>query len=100
MKRIQIGAVLLGLAFITGCGSTVAPSPTYLCVPEPGGDAVPCDATEFETAQRRDALYADAIAATGRGTGIRLTAEPTMSAEAEATTEGPYRLPPQSDYGA
>lgn len=93
--RIQVGAVMLSLALITGCGSIAAPSPTYLCVPEGDGDAVPCDATEYETAQRRDALYAEAEsvyrrywAEVGR---IRLTAEPTMSAELEATTEGPFR---------
>lgn len=37
-------------------------SPTYQCVPEAGGDPVPCGPIEYEQAQARDALYAEAEA--------------------------------------
>ena len=95
MKRILVGAVMLGLAFTTGCDSTAAPSPTYLCVPEAGGDAVPCDATDFEAAQRRDALYAEAEAVYRRlwAEMARVDSDPAphMTTELEAVTAGPYR---------
>lgn len=38
------------------------PSPTYVCVPEKGGEAVPCGPIEFEQAQKRDARYNEAEA--------------------------------------
>jgi len=31
MKRVQVGVVMLSLVLDTGCRSTAAPSPTYLC---------------------------------------------------------------------
>ncbi len=31
MKRIQVGVAMLSLVLTTGCRSTAAPSPTYLC---------------------------------------------------------------------
>ena len=57
---------LVACSVLTACAGPSAPSPTpsptYQCVPEAGGDPVPCGPIEYEQAQARDALYAEAEA--------------------------------------
>ena len=68
-----VGSLMVGVwcSAVVGCSSGVSsappvgspsPSVTLECVPEAGGDSVSCGPIEFEQAQRRDALYAEAEA--------------------------------------
>ena len=90
--------VLLSIA-LTGCSvSTVvspSPPPTYVCVPEAGGDPVRCGPVEYEEAQQRDALYAEAEAVYRRFWAERVRLEqvtdPAMSDELESVTGGKFR---------
>ena len=99
LDHARAAALMLGLSFVAGCSPVVAPtpipSPTYHCVPEAGGDPLPCGPIEFEASQRRDAMYAEAEAVYRRYWAevgrLRLSAEPVMTAELEATTEGTFR---------
>lgn len=58
---------LLASSMLTACARPTipppAPSPTYQCIPEAGGAPMPCGPIEYEQAQARDALYAEAEAA-------------------------------------
>jgi hypothetical protein len=99
LNRARAAALMLSLSFVAGCSPAVAPtptpSPTYQCVPEAGGDPLPCGPIEFEASQRRDALYAEAEAVYRRFWAeiVRIDSnpEPTMTPELEATTVGPFR---------
>jgi hypothetical protein len=90
--------VLLGVA-LAGCSpapvAAPTPSPTYGCVPEAGGDPVPCGPIEFEQAQQRDALYSEAEAVYRRywAEWIRLEQlpDPTLTPELEAVTAGDFQ---------
>ena len=99
LYRARAAALMLGLSFVAGCSPVVAPtptpSPTYQCVPEAGGDPLPCGPIEFEASQRRDALYAEAEAVYRRlwAEMARVDSDPAphMTTELEAVTAGPYR---------
>ena len=94
----SLSVVLVGVA-LAGCSAapvaSPTPSPTYACVPEAGGEAVPCGPIEYEQSQRRDALYAEAEAVYRRFWAemrrVELDSTPTLTPELEATTGGPYR---------
>ena len=64
----RVGSLVVGVVCVAlaGCSpspvASPSPSATFLCVPEAGGDPVVCGPIEFEQAQRRDALYAEAEA--------------------------------------
>lgn len=99
LNRARAAALMLSLSFVAGCSPAVAPtptpSPTYQCVPEAGGDPLPCGPIEFEASQRRDALYAEAEAVYRRFWAemarIDVDPAPEMTPELEASTAGPYR---------
>lgn len=90
--------VLVGVA-LAGCSAapvaSPTPSPTYACMPEAGGEAVPCGPIEYEQSQRRDALYAEAEAVYRRFWAemrrVELSPTPVLTPELEATTSGAYR---------
>lgn len=93
------GLVVLYFSAVVGCApvpaSTPTPSPAYQCVPEAGGDPVPCTSIEFETSRHRDALYSEGEAVYRRYwsevTRVRLSAEPSMTPDLEETTAGNFR---------
>jgi hypothetical protein len=94
----SLSVVLVGVA-LAGCSAapvaSPTPSPTYACVPEAGGEAVPCGPIEYEQSQRRNALYAEAEAVYRRywAEKERLASmpDPSWTAELEATTGGAFR---------
>ena len=68
-RRVAVLAVALSMsALAAACTGpapptpTSTPSPTFACIPEAGGDPVPCGPIEYEQAQKRDKLYAEAEA--------------------------------------
>ena len=100
-RRIAVLAVALSMGALTGActGSvqpspTPTPSPTFACIPEAGGDPVPCGPIEYEQAQKRDKLYAEAEAVYRRYWAElgRLSREthPEWSAEMSALVAGPF----------
>lgn len=99
LNRARAAALMLGLSFVAGCSPAVAPtptpSPTYQCVPEAGGDPLPCGPIEFEASQRRDALYAEAEAVYRRYWAelrrVETMVNPEVTAELESVTGGPFR---------
>ena len=101
-----VGSLMVGVwcSAVVGCSSGVSsappvgspsPSVTLECVPEAGGDPVSCGPIEFEQAQRRDALYAEAEAVYRRFWGemrrVELSSTPELTPELEAMTGDPYR---------
>ena len=99
----RVGSLVVGVVCVAlaGCSpSPVAspspsPSATLECVPEAGGDPVSCGPIEFEQAQRRDALYAEAEAVYRRYWAekerLETEANPTLTPELEAVTAGVFR---------
>ena len=101
-RRIVVLAVALSMGAVTvACtgpaqpSPTPTPSPTFACIPEAGGDPVPCGPIEYEQAQKRDKLYADAEAVYRRyWTEMnRLATEksPPFTDVLESTTAGKFR---------
>ncbi len=101
-----VGSLMVGVwcSAVVGCSSGVSsappvgspsPSVTLECVPEAGGDPVSCGPIEFEQAQRRDALYAEAEAVYRRFWVETLRVEqlrdPSVTPELEAVTGGVFR---------
>ena len=101
-----VGSLMVGVwcSAVVGCSSGVSsappvgspsPSATLEYVPEAGGDPVGCGPIEFEQAQRRDALYAEAEAVYRRfwvvSTTLEYEADPTF--ENEATGSSSPSLP-------
>ena len=103
VKRVCSLVVGVTCVAVAGCSpSPVAspspspsPSAAFLCVPEAGGDPVVCGPIEFEQAQRRDALYAEAEAAYRRYWAevqrVELSAHPVVTPELEVVTEPRFR---------
>ena len=101
-RRIVVLAVALSMGALTGActGSvqpspTPTPSPTFACIPEAGGDPVPCGPIEYEQAQKRDKLYAEAEAVYRRYWAelgrISFLEKPSFTSELEATTTGAFQ---------
>ncbi len=80
------------------------PSPTYQCVPEAGGDPVPCGPIEYEQAQARDALYAEAEAVYRRfwteSDRLYASESPEVTPEIEATTAGNFLKYVEEEFAA
>ena len=98
LYSVRIGLAVLRLIVTVGCSPAPrpvsTPSPVYQCVPEAGGDPMPCGPIEFETTQRRSALYGEAEAVYRRFWAeivrIDSSPEPVMTPELEATTMGKF----------
>lgn len=99
-RRTLPVTVILTAALLSACTPPNAPTPaptptpTFSCVPEAGGEPVPCGPIEYEQAQKRDALYAEAEgvfrrywAELGR---LSLERRPEFTPELEATTAGSF----------
>ena len=99
LSRRPSSFVIVLLVVAAGCSPvpavTPTPSPTYVCIPEAGGEAVPCGPIEYEQSQSRDALYAEAEVVYRRFRAewdrLQLSANPVMTAELEAVTAGGFR---------
>ena len=99
LSRRPSSLIIVLLVVAAGCSPapavTPTPSPTYACIPEAGGEAVPCGPIEYEQSQRRDALYAEAEAVYRRfrveATRVDGVADPAMTPELEAVTGGEFR---------
>ena len=99
VKRVCSLVVGVTCVAVAGCSpSPVAspspsPSAAFLCVPEAGGDPVVCGPIEFEQAQRRDVLYAEAEAVYRRYwvevQRVELSAHPVVTPELEVVTVNP-----------
>lgn len=94
-------AALLAVGALVGCTGTsvsspaATASPSYSCTPEAGGAPVPCGPLEYERAQDRDRLYAEAEAVYRRYWAeidrLSLEANPTFTPILEETTAGEFR---------
>ncbi len=101
IRRIAALAVALSMnALAAACTGpaqptpTSTPSPTFACIPEAGGEPVPCGPIEYEQAQKRDKLYADAEAVYRRYWAelgrLSREAHPEWSAEMSALVSGQF----------
>ena len=106
--RLSLLSSALACSVLVACAGLSPASPTlspaYRCVPEAGGDPVPCGPIEFEQAQARDALYAEAEAVYRRfwTEWERLYAfeSPAVSLEIEATTAGSFLKYVEAEFAA
>lgn len=101
MRRVTVGAgalLLCGLV-LSGCVQTPEPSPTptpertFECTPEAGGDAYPCDQTEYDRMNARLDQYREAERIYRRVTEITfalLAEKKPMSDELRALVSGSY----------
>lgn len=106
--RLSLLSSALACSVLVACAGLSPASPTlspaYRCVPEAGADPVPCGPIEFEQAQARDALYAEAEAVYRRfwTEWERLYAfeAPAVSLEIEATTAGSFLKYVEAEFAA
>ena len=106
--RLSLLSSALACSVLVACAGLSPASPTlspaYRCVPEAGADPVPCGPIEFEQAQARDALYAEAEAVYRRfwTEWERLYAfeSPAVSLEIEATTAGSFLKYVEAEFAA
>ena len=101
-RRLVVLAVALSMGTLTAACTgpaqptpTSTPSPTFACIPEAGGDPVPCGPIEYEQAQKRDKLYAEAEAVYRRYwaelSRISLLENPSFTDELASTTTGAFQ---------
>ena len=107
--RLSLLSSALACSVLVACAGLSPASPTlspaYRCVPEAGGDPVPCGPIEFEQAQARDALYAEAEAVYRRfwtrvGAALRFRIACSVSLEIEATTAGSFLKYVEAEFAA
>ncbi|MFZ2749067.1 MAG: hypothetical protein WAZ15_02075 [Propioniciclava sp.] len=98
--RARALILVVGLAAGAACTpitfqTQIAPTQAQRCVPEAGGEAVPCGPVEFEASQRRDALYAEAESVYRRYWAelrrIEVLEYPKVTSELEAVVGGQFR---------